>query len=409
MVDGDGAMLSSNVVASQTDLHARFGGVVPEIASRRHLELVAPVDPRGARRRPASALDDVERVAVTHGPGLIGALLVGLSAAKALAWASGMPLVPVDHLHGHVASLYLAARPARAAVHAACSRRRPHAAPRRARPRRASTCSARRSTTRRARRSTRARGCSASATPAAPRSTGSRGEGDPEAFALPGRARARPRLLVLGPQDGAALRGARPRRGELDARRADLAASLPARDRPRARRAAARRRRGGGRRAIAVVGGVAANSELRAALPEARVRPATALHGQRGDDRLRRPLRRPPRGRRLPRAGCLCVGLGTRSPRWRSSAWLALGGRCRRGRRDTRRAPPGIGRGSSAAALRPSSAAGGVVVLRGALGRRPRPPGGEHSGGAADARVDPPRRRGATTGDRRALGHVAPR
>jgi N6-L-threonylcarbamoyladenine synthase len=96
----------ANVVSSQADLHARYGGVVPEIASRRHLELVTPVV-REALDEAGATLDDVERVAVTTGPGLIGALLVGLSAAKAIAWARGLPLVPVDHLHGHVASLFL--------------------------------------------------------------------------------------------------------------------------------------------------------------------------------------------------------------------------------------------------------------------------------------------------------------
>ena len=101
-----GGELRANVVSSQADLHARFGGVVPEVASRRHLELVAPVI-REALREAGATLDDVESVAVTQGPGLVGALLVGLSAAKALAWACGLPLVPVDHLHGHVASLYL--------------------------------------------------------------------------------------------------------------------------------------------------------------------------------------------------------------------------------------------------------------------------------------------------------------
>jgi len=105
VVSGDGRILSS-IVSSQAELHARFGGVVPEVASRRHLELVGPV----VRTALASAdvrLDDVDRVAVTQGPGLVGALLVGISAAKALAWAKGLPLVPVDHLEGHVASLYL--------------------------------------------------------------------------------------------------------------------------------------------------------------------------------------------------------------------------------------------------------------------------------------------------------------
>src|SRR5579859_3232479 len=105
LITPDGEILA-NVVASQAALHARFGGVVPEVASRRHLELVAPVI-REALDEADASLDDVELVAVTSGPGLIGALLVGLSAAKALAWGRGLPLVPVDHLHGHVASLYL--------------------------------------------------------------------------------------------------------------------------------------------------------------------------------------------------------------------------------------------------------------------------------------------------------------
>jgi N6-L-threonylcarbamoyladenine synthase len=96
----------SNVVASQAELHARYGGVVPEVASRRHLELVTPVV-REALAQADAELDDVDRVAVTSGPGLIGALLVGLAAAKGIAWGRGLPLVPVDHLHGHVASLYL--------------------------------------------------------------------------------------------------------------------------------------------------------------------------------------------------------------------------------------------------------------------------------------------------------------
>jgi N6-L-threonylcarbamoyladenine synthase len=98
--------IRANVVASQAELHARYGGVVPEVASRRHLELVTPVIQQ-ALTDAGATLDDVDTVAVTAGPGLIGALLVGVSAAKALAWARRLPLVPVDHLHGHVASLYL--------------------------------------------------------------------------------------------------------------------------------------------------------------------------------------------------------------------------------------------------------------------------------------------------------------
>jgi N6-L-threonylcarbamoyladenine synthase len=109
LVTDDGRVVA-NVVASQAELHSRYGGVVPEIASRRHLELVAPVVEEALERGGAS-LDEVDRIAVTAGPGLIGALLVGLSAAKALAWSRRLPLVPVDHLHGHVASLYLQPQP----------------------------------------------------------------------------------------------------------------------------------------------------------------------------------------------------------------------------------------------------------------------------------------------------------
>jgi N6-L-threonylcarbamoyladenine synthase len=109
LVTTDGE-IRANVVSSQAELHARFGGVVPEVASRRHLELVSPVVQEALSEAGAS-LDDVDVVAVTQGPGLVGALLVGLSAAKALAWARGLPLAPVDHLHGHVASLYLGPEP----------------------------------------------------------------------------------------------------------------------------------------------------------------------------------------------------------------------------------------------------------------------------------------------------------
>jgi len=99
LVTWDGEIAAS-VVASQDELHARFGGVVPEVASRRHLELIAPVIEE-------VLTDEVEAIAVTSRPGLIGALLVGVSAAKALGWARRLPLMPVNHLHGHVASLYL--------------------------------------------------------------------------------------------------------------------------------------------------------------------------------------------------------------------------------------------------------------------------------------------------------------
>jgi len=99
LVTDDGTIVS-NVVASQAELHAKYGGVVPEVASRRHLDLIVPVLEEALTAEP-------DAIAVTARPGLIGALLVGVSAAKALAWARRLPLIPVDHLHGHVASLYL--------------------------------------------------------------------------------------------------------------------------------------------------------------------------------------------------------------------------------------------------------------------------------------------------------------
>jgi N6-L-threonylcarbamoyladenine synthase len=109
-VVSEGGELRSNVVASQGLLHAQYGGVVPEVASRRHLELVDAVT-ADALERAGAGLGDVDTVAVTRGPGLIGALLVGVSSAKALAAARQLPLVPVDHLHGHVVASTLGPEP----------------------------------------------------------------------------------------------------------------------------------------------------------------------------------------------------------------------------------------------------------------------------------------------------------
>ena len=104
VVESDGAV-RANVISSQ-GVHDRFGGVVPEVASRHHLELVnAVVD--DALTRAGATLDDAELVAVTQGPGLVGALLVGLQTAKALAAARRLPLAPVDHLRGHIAATEL--------------------------------------------------------------------------------------------------------------------------------------------------------------------------------------------------------------------------------------------------------------------------------------------------------------
>jgi N6-L-threonylcarbamoyladenine synthase len=106
----DGPRILSNTISSQAEAHARFGGVVPEVASRHHLELVVPVV-EDALTEAGATLADVEAVAVTAGPGLIGALLVGVSSAKAIAAPRRLPLVPVDHLQGHIAANFLEPEP----------------------------------------------------------------------------------------------------------------------------------------------------------------------------------------------------------------------------------------------------------------------------------------------------------
>lgn len=98
-----GPVVLANVVESQTALHARFGGVMPELASREHLEVIADVAQR-ALAEAGVTLADLGAVAATRGPGLVGALLVGLSYGKALAWGLGVPFVPVHHLEGHLAA-----------------------------------------------------------------------------------------------------------------------------------------------------------------------------------------------------------------------------------------------------------------------------------------------------------------
>jgi N6-L-threonylcarbamoyladenine synthase len=101
--------IRANVISSQ-GIHDRYGGVVPEVAARHHLELMNPVLDDALRTAEAT-LDDVELVAVTQGPGLVGALLVGVASAKGIAAARGLPLAPVDHLQGHVAANFLAPEP----------------------------------------------------------------------------------------------------------------------------------------------------------------------------------------------------------------------------------------------------------------------------------------------------------
>ena len=104
---GDGVRaIRSNIVASQIEVHRLYGGVVPEIASRAHVEAITSIT-HEALRQAGITLADVDAIAVTAFPGLIGALLVGVNFAKSLAYANKIPLVPVNHIHGHVAAAYL--------------------------------------------------------------------------------------------------------------------------------------------------------------------------------------------------------------------------------------------------------------------------------------------------------------
>ena len=105
-VIADGTTILSNVVASQTDLHARYGGVFPEVASRRHIEVIHAVVEE-AMKKAHLGFDDLDCIAVTRGPGLVGSLLVGVNFAKGLAAARNLPLLGVNHIEGHIYSLWL--------------------------------------------------------------------------------------------------------------------------------------------------------------------------------------------------------------------------------------------------------------------------------------------------------------
>ena len=110
-VVADGREILSSVVASQIDVHRKYGGVVPELASREHLRQIVPVV-REAIAQAGMRLADVDAIGVTHGPGLVGALLVGITYGKTLAQALGKPLVAVNHLEGHVHAVFLEAHKA---------------------------------------------------------------------------------------------------------------------------------------------------------------------------------------------------------------------------------------------------------------------------------------------------------
>jgi N6-L-threonylcarbamoyladenine synthase len=102
----DGRELLSNVIASQIDEHSKFGGVVPEIASRMHIEAIVPVILQ-ALEDAGMKLSDIQGIAVTRGPGLVGSLLVGISVAKALTFSRKLPLAGINHLEGHIAAIFL--------------------------------------------------------------------------------------------------------------------------------------------------------------------------------------------------------------------------------------------------------------------------------------------------------------
>ena len=106
-VVADGRTVLSNVVASQSELHAIYRGVVPEIASRAHIENILPVL-RESLQQSNTSLDQIDAISIAHRPGLIGSLLIGVTAAKALAWSLGKPLIGVDHVHAHLYSIMLA-------------------------------------------------------------------------------------------------------------------------------------------------------------------------------------------------------------------------------------------------------------------------------------------------------------
>ena len=97
----NGRTILSNVISSQIELHKLYGGVVPEIASRKHIEKINQVIEEALEEAEVT-LDDLDAVGVTYGPGLVGALLVGLAAAKSFAWAHHLPLIPVNHMAGHL-------------------------------------------------------------------------------------------------------------------------------------------------------------------------------------------------------------------------------------------------------------------------------------------------------------------
>lgn len=106
----DGCRIISNVVSSQNEIHTKYGGIVPELASRRHIEMIWPVV-NEAMKKADTDFKDISAIAVSHGPGLIGSLLVGVCFAKSMAYVQNIPLVSINHLEGHMISIFLEKKP----------------------------------------------------------------------------------------------------------------------------------------------------------------------------------------------------------------------------------------------------------------------------------------------------------
>ena len=102
----NGREVKSNIIYSQIDIHKKFGGVVPEVASRNHVEKISQVVDE-ALEGAGCTFDDIDAIAVTYGPGLVGALLVGVSYAKSLSYALNKPLIPVNHIEGHICANFI--------------------------------------------------------------------------------------------------------------------------------------------------------------------------------------------------------------------------------------------------------------------------------------------------------------
>ena len=280
ILDARGALLA-NVISSQ-GVHDRFGGVVPEIASRHHLELVNLVIEQALEAAEVT-LADIDVFAATRGPGLVGALLVGLSTAKALAAARELPFAPVDHLQGHVAANFLAAqrgrrgRDVRAAVRLPDRQRRAHAAGACHRARRLSGAGAH--ARRRRRRGLRQGRADARARLSRGRRAGAaRRGGDPQAYTFPGSAAERARggkgagrqafersldFSFAGLKTALLYRLRELPAAEIGERAADLAASYQAAIVDSLLARAEQALDAAGLDRLAVGGGVAANGELR--------------------------------------------------------------------------------------------------------------------------------------------------